>query len=180
MPIYEVRAVRPVIGRDVFVADTGSIMGDVHLGDEASVWFGAVLRGDYMPIRVGARTNIQDNAVVHITAGANGATLGHDVTVGHSAIVHGCTVGNFCLVGMGSIVLDGTNVGDESFIAAGSLVTPNTVIPARSFVMGRPAKVVRPVREEDLAWIRASAQAYMAHARDFRSTCKRLGPLDDA
>jgi len=174
MSLYELSGVRPALGRDVFVADTAAVIGDVHLGDEAGVWFGAVLRGDYMPIRVGARTNIQDNAVVHITAGMSGATVGDDVTVGHSAIVHGCVVGNLCLIGMGSVILDGARVGDESFVAAGSLVTPGKIIPPRSFVMGRPAKVVRPVREEDLAWIRASAAAYVAHARDFRTKCTRV------
>jgi carbonic anhydrase/acetyltransferase-like protein (isoleucine patch superfamily) len=175
MALYELRGIRPKLGRDVFVAESATVIGDVHLGDEAGVWFGAVLRGDYMPIRVGARTNVQDNAVVHITAGINGATIGDDVTVGHSAIVHGCTVGNLCLIGMGSVVLDGANIGDESFVAAGSLVTPGTIVPPRSFVMGRPAKVVRPVRDEDLAWIRASAAAYVTHAREFRTACTRIG-----
>jgi carbonic anhydrase/acetyltransferase-like protein (isoleucine patch superfamily) len=174
LSLYELNGVRPTIGRNVFVAENATVIGDVCLGEESGIWFGAVLRGDYFPIRVGARTNIQDNAVVHITAGMAGTTIGDDVTVGHSAIVHGCTVGNLCLIGMGSIVLDGANVGDESFVAAGSLVTPNTLIPPRSFVMGRPAKVVRPVRDEDLAWIRASAAAYVAHASDFRAKCKRL------
>jgi carbonic anhydrase/acetyltransferase-like protein (isoleucine patch superfamily) len=174
MAIYELNGVRPTLGRDVFVADSAAVIGDVHLGDGAGVWFGAVLRGDYMPIRVGARTNIQDNAVVHITAGMNGATIGDDVTVGHAAIVHGCTVGSRCLVGMGSTLLDGSVIGDESFIAAGSLVTPGTLIAPRSFVMGRPAKVKRPVEESDLVWIRGSAVAYVAHARDFMATCKRI------
>ena len=146
----------------------------MHLGEEASVWFGAVLRGDYMPIRVGARTNIQDNAVVHITSNESSAILGDDVTVGHSAIVHGCTIGHSCLIGMGSIVLDGALVGDESFVAAGSLVTPGTIIPPRSFVMGRPARVVRPVNERDLAGIREAASRYVQYAREFRDACKRI------
>jgi carbonic anhydrase/acetyltransferase-like protein (isoleucine patch superfamily) len=179
MSLYDLNGVRPTVGRDVFVADSATVIGDVQIGDDAGIWFGAVLRGDYCPIRIGSRTNIQDNAVVHITAGISGATIGDDVTVGHAAIVHGCTVGNLCLIGMGSIVLDGSNVGDESFVAAGSLVTPNTIVPPRSFVMGRPAKVVRPVREEDLAWIRASAAAYVAHARDFRAKCVKLRSVDD-
>jgi carbonic anhydrase/acetyltransferase-like protein (isoleucine patch superfamily) len=175
MALYELSGVRPTLGRDVFVADSAAVIGDVHLGDEAGVWFGAVIRGDYMPIRIGARTNIQDNAVVHITAGMNGTTIGDDVTVGHSALVHGCTVGNRCLVGMGSTVLDGAVVGDESFIAAGSLVTPGTIIPPRSFVMGRPAKVVRPVKDTDITWINGSAAAYVVHARAFALECKRVG-----
>jgi carbonic anhydrase/acetyltransferase-like protein (isoleucine patch superfamily) len=173
MAIYELKGVRPLLGRDVFVAEGARVIGDVHLGDGASVWFNAVLRGDYMPIRVGARTNIQDNAVVHITSGTNGATIGDDVTVGHGAIVHGCTVGNGCLVGMGSIVLDGAVVGDESFIAAGSLVTPGTVIPPRSFVVGRPAKVARPVTDRDLTSLREAATRYAQYAGEFRLGCKR-------
>ncbi len=175
MPVYELAGVRPVIGRDVFVADNATVIGDVHLGDEAGVWFGAVLRGDYFPIRIGARSNVQDNAVVHITAGKAATTIGEDVTIGHSAVIHGCTIGNRCLVGMGSIVLDGAVVGDDCFIAAGSLVTPGTVIPPRSFVMGRPAKVVRPVREQDREAIADGARLYVGYARDFRTKCRRVG-----
>lgn len=174
MPIYELKGISPRLGRDTFVADGARVIGDVDLGDEASVWFGAVLRADYMPIRVGARTNIQDNSVVHITAGESATTVGDDVTVGHAAIVHGCTIGHRCLIGMGSIVLDGAVVGDESFVAAGSLVTPGTVIPPRSFVMGRPAKVVRAVRDTDLVILRESAAHYVQYAREFRESCRRV------
>jgi carbonic anhydrase/acetyltransferase-like protein (isoleucine patch superfamily) len=147
----------------------------VHLGPEASVWFGAVLRGDYFPIRVGARTNIQDNAVLHITADVAKTTLGDDVTVGHGAIVHGCTIGHRCLIGMGSVVLDGAVVGDDSFVAAGSLVPPGMIVPERSFLMGRPARIVRPTNDVDLAWIRNAAESYVRYARDFRSGCKPIG-----
>jgi carbonic anhydrase/acetyltransferase-like protein (isoleucine patch superfamily) len=175
MSLYELRGTRPILGRDVFVADSAAVIGDVHLGDQAGVWFGAVLRGDYFPIRVGARTNLQDNSVVHITAGQAATSIGDDVTVGHAAVIHGCTIGHRCLVGMGSIVLDGAVVGDDSFIAAGSLVTPGTVIPPRSFVLGRPAKVARPVRDEDLAWIRQAAALYVGYARDFAAHARRIG-----
>jgi gamma-carbonic anhydrase len=175
MPLYELKGVAPQLGRDVYVAEGARVIGDVHLGDEASIWFGAVLRGDYMPIRVGARTNIQDNAVVHITSGQSGATLGDDVTVGHAAIVHGCTIGSGCLVGMGSTVLDGAVVGEGCFIAAGSLVTPGTVIAPRSFVIGRPAKAIRAVTDRDVAAIREAASHYVQYAREFRSQCKRIG-----
>jgi carbonic anhydrase/acetyltransferase-like protein (isoleucine patch superfamily) len=174
MAIYELKGVRPRLGRDVFVADGARVIGDVHLGDGASVWFGAVLRGDYMPIRVGARTNIQDNAVVHITSGESGAVIGDDVTVGHSAIVHGCTVGSGCLIGMGSIVLDGAVIGEQSFVAAGSLVTPGTIIPPRSMVMGRPAKAVRAVTERDLGTLREAAARYAQYAGEFREGCRRV------
>ncbi len=174
MPLYELAGVAPSLGRDVFVAENATVIGDVHLGDEAGVWFGAVLRGDYFPIRVGARTNVQDNCVVHITAGRAATTIGDDVTIGHAAVVHGCTIGHRCLIGMGSIVLDGAVVGDDSFVAAGSLVTPGTVIPPRSFVLGRPARAVRPIKDEDLAWIREAASLYVGYARDFRTRCRRI------
>ena len=175
MPVYELNGVAPRLGRDVYIADGARVIGDVHLGDEASVWFGAVLRGDYMPIRVGAGTNIQDNAVVHITSGQSGATIGEGVTVGHAAIIHGCTIGSGCLIGMGSIVLDGAVVGEGSFVAAGSLVTPGTLIPPRSFVVGRPAKATRAVSDADVATIRAAAVAYAQYAREFRVACKLAG-----
>jgi carbonic anhydrase/acetyltransferase-like protein (isoleucine patch superfamily) len=172
--LYELAGIRPTLGRDVFIADSATVIGDVHLGDEAGVWFGAVLRGDYFPIRVGARTNVQDNAVVHITADLARTTVGDDVTIGHAAIIHGCTIGHRCLVGMGSIVLDGAVVGDDSFIAAGSLVTPGTVFPPGSFVMGSPARVKRAVTEADRTWIRESAVLYVGYARDFRGKCRRI------
>jgi carbonic anhydrase/acetyltransferase-like protein (isoleucine patch superfamily) len=175
MPIYELKGIRPSLGRDVFVAETASIIGDVHLGDGASVWFGAVLRGDYFPIRVGARSNIQDNAVVHITAGTAAATIGDDVTVGHGATIHGCTVRDRCLIGIGSIVLDGAVIGEDSFVGAGSLVTPDTIVPPRSFVIGRPAKVTRKVTDEDLEWIHNASKLYAGYARDFLTSCKRIG-----
>jgi carbonic anhydrase/acetyltransferase-like protein (isoleucine patch superfamily) len=178
MGLYELYGVRPLLGRDAFVADTAAVIGDVHLGDEASVWFGAVVRGDYRPIRIGARTNVQDNVVVHIATtrgeAAGGATIGDDVVVGHAAVLHACTIGDRCLVGMGAIVLDGAVVGDESFIAAGSLVPPDTVVPPRSFLLGRPAKVTRTVTDAEVAAILDSAAKYVDFAREFRTGCVRL------
>jgi carbonic anhydrase/acetyltransferase-like protein (isoleucine patch superfamily) len=167
MAIYDLKGVRPTLGRDVFVAASASVIGDVVLGDAASVWFGAVLRGDYYPIRIGARTNIQDNAVVHITSGKASVTVGDDVTVGHSAIIHGCTIGSQCLIGMGSVILDDAIIEDECFIAAGALVPPRMRVPARSMVMGRPGRVVRALREADLAEIREAARLYVGYAKDF-------------
>lgn len=174
MAVHELNRVRPTIERDVFVADSASVIGDVHLGEQASVWFGAVLRGDYCPIRVGARTNVQDNVVVHIASETGPTTIGDDVTIGHAAVVHACTVGHRCLIGIGSVILDGAVVGDESFVAAGTLITPRTVIPPRSFVLGRPSKTVRPVTEAELAWIRKSAADYVRFGREFLENCNRL------
>ena len=167
MPVFELRGVKPTLGRGVFVAPTASVIADVVLGDESSVWFGTVLRGDCYPIRVGARTNIQDNAVVHVTGGKAATTIGDDVTIGHTAIVHGCTVGSRCLIGMGSIVLDGAIIEDDCFVAAGALVPPGMRVSARSLVMGRPARVVRPLKAADLEQIREAAALYMEYARRY-------------
>ncbi len=169
MPLYEHKGVRPQLGKNVFIAPNATVIGDVVLGDEASVWFGAVIRGDVFPIRFGARTNVQDGSVVHVTGGRAATTVGDDVTIGHMVLLHGCTVGNRCLIGMGSIVLDGAEIGDECLIAAGSLVAPRTVIPAGSMVMGRPAKVVRPLKDADLAMVREAGALYVGYAQTFRS-----------
>lgn len=175
MAIYECGSKRPSIGSGVFVADSASVIGDVSLGDECGIWFGAVLRGDEMPIRLGARTNVQDNGVVHITAGKSGTTIGDDVTIGHSAIVHACTIGHRVMVGMGAIVLDEAAIGHDCLIAAGSLVTPRTVIAPRSFVMGHPAKVVRKVTDAELEWTREAAKLYVRYGKELRERCRRIG-----
>jgi gamma-carbonic anhydrase len=167
MAIYELGRERPKIGEHVFVAPSASVIGDVLIGESSSVWFGVVLRGDVFPIRIGARTNIQDNSVVHVTGGKTMTTIGDDVTVGHSVIVHGCKVGNRCLLGMGSIVLDGAVIDDECFIAAGSLVPPGMHVPSRSMVKGRPGKVIRTLRPDELESIDFAARDYVRNARAF-------------
>lgn len=167
MPVFELKGVAPTFGRAVFVAPTATVIGDVVMGDESSLWFGAVARGDVFPIRIGMRTNVQDNAVVHVTGGKAATNIGDDVTVGHLAIVHGCTIGNRCLIGMGSIVLDGAVIEDDCFVAAGALVPPGMRVPARSMVMGRPAKVIRPLDQGDLDLIREASTLYVGYARDY-------------
>jgi carbonic anhydrase/acetyltransferase-like protein (isoleucine patch superfamily) len=171
MPVYELKGVRPVLGRDVFIAETAVVIGDVHVGDQSSVWFGTVVRGDCFPIRIGARTNVQDNVVVHVTGGASMTTIGDDVTIGHTAVVHGCTIGDRCLIGIGAIVLDDATIGEDSLVGAGALVTPETVVAPRSVVIGRPGRVVRVANEEDVARIRDSAARYIGYARDFLTGC---------
>lgn len=166
MPIHTFKGITPTVPPGVFVAPNATVLGDVVLGEGSSVWYGAVLRGDVFPIRIGARTNLQDNTVVHVTGGKASTTVGDDVTVGHAVILHGCTVGSRCLVGMGSIVLDGAVVEDECFIAAGALVAPGMRVPSRSLVMGRPGKVVRTLREADLEQIREAAALYVGYARE--------------
>jgi carbonic anhydrase/acetyltransferase-like protein (isoleucine patch superfamily) len=169
MALYEHMGVRPTLGRDVYVAPNATVIGDVHLGDEASVWWSTVIRGDVFPIRFGARTNVQDGSVVHVTGGKAATTVGDDVTIGHMVLLHGCTVGHRCLIGMGSILLDGAEIGDDSLVAAGSLVTPRSKFPPRSMVVGRPAKRLREVTEADLAMIREGGQLYVQYAATFRS-----------
>jgi carbonic anhydrase/acetyltransferase-like protein (isoleucine patch superfamily) len=170
MPLYSHRGVRPAVAPDVFIAPNAVVIGDVHVGPGSSVWFSTTIRGDVFPIRIGARTNIQDNSVVHVTGGKAKTSVGDDVTVGHMVLLHGCTVGSRVLVGMGSIVLDNALIEDDCVLAAGSLVAPGARIPARSLAMGRPAKVVRPLKNEDLAWIREAGALYCEYAKTFRSS----------
>lgn len=151
------------------VQESAVLIGDVELGPEASVWFGTVVRADIHHVRIGARTNIQDNSTIHVTRDRHPTIVGADVTVGHAAIVHGCVVEDGCLVGMGAIVMDGCVIGAESLVGAGALVTPNTRIPPRSLVLGRPGKRVRDVSEDELATMRAAASNYVALAREYRT-----------
>jgi carbonic anhydrase/acetyltransferase-like protein (isoleucine patch superfamily) len=174
MPIYELEGVRPRIGKAVLVAPNASVIGDVVVGDASSIWFGVVVRGDVFPIRIGSRTNVQDGSVLHVTGGKASTTVGDDVTIGHLALVHGCTIGDRCLVGMGSIVLDGAVIGEECFIAAGALVPPRMRVPPRSFVIGRPARVERSVRADELAQMREAGEHYVQLARTYLDGLKAL------
>lgn len=167
---------RPRMGRDVFLAPNATLIGDVEIADEASVWFSAVLRGDIGSIRIGPRTNIQDLACIHLTQGLSRTVVGADVTVGHGAILHGCIVGDRCLIGMGSILLDNVQVGEGSVIAAGAVVPPNTVIPPRSLVRGTPARVIREVNADEAKMGISGAEHYMEGARRFRAICGQLSP----
>jgi carbonic anhydrase/acetyltransferase-like protein (isoleucine patch superfamily) len=159
--------VLPSLGRDVFVAPNATLIGKVVLGDESSIWFGAVLRGDVGSISIGARTNIQDLTMIHVTDGISDTRIGEDVTVGHSTILHGCVVGDRCLVGMGSILLDNVRVGDDCVIGAGSLLTQRMVVPPRSLVMGRPARVLRQVTEDEMKLGIEGARHYVVNARKY-------------
>jgi len=151
---------KPTIGKSVFVAQGAVVLGDVTLGDYASVWFNAVVRGDLNRITVGHHTNIQDNAVLHL-ADEWPCLLGNYVTVGHAAIVHACTIGDESLVGMGATILDGAVVGDQSLIGANALVTQGQQIPAGSLVLGAPAQIVRPLTPQERAALKALAEKYV-------------------
>ena len=154
---------QPRLGQGVYVARGAVVVGDVTLGDFSSVWYNAVLRGDINRIVVGRHTNIQDNAVLHLESELP-CLLGDYVTVGHAAIVHACTVGDETLVGMGSVILDGARIGRQCLIGAKALVTPRTQIPDGSLVLGAPAKVVRPLTEEERKGLKLSAEKYSANA----------------
>jgi gamma-carbonic anhydrase len=153
----------PTIGRGVYIAKTAVVIGDVTLGEQSSVWYHAVLRGDINRIVVGHHSNIQDNAVLHL-ADDYPCLVGNYVTVGHSAIVHACTIGNECLIGMGAVILDGAIIGDQSLIGARALVTQATEIPAGSLVMGAPARVIRALTPEERAGLKSWAEKYVSNA----------------
>jgi len=170
MPIVrEVRGKSPRLGHNCWLAENATVLGDVVLGADCSVWYNAVLRGDVEAIRVGDRTNIQDGAIVHCTTGRTPTIIGNDVTVGHNAIVHGCTIYDNVLVGMGSIVLDGAEVHPGSIVAAGAVVLENTVIPSGCIYAGMPAKKVKelPV-DKAIEMIQASASGYAQYKEWYR------------
>jgi carbonic anhydrase/acetyltransferase-like protein (isoleucine patch superfamily) len=167
MPIVRAFAGRePQLGADVWIADNATVIGQVVLGDRVNVWYGAVLRADVGHIHVGADTNIQDLACLHMSTGLSNTDVGEQVTVGHGATIHGARIGDGALIGMGAIILDNAEIGEGSLVAAGSVVTPRTIIPARSLVIGSPAKVVRPLRDEELDQGRLSAMHYVELARE--------------
>jgi len=155
---------KPQIAEASFVASNATLIGDVRLGRDSSVFYGAVLRGDIETIRIGEGTNVQDGCIIHL-ADDLGATVGAYCTIGHAAIIHACTIGDLCLVGMQAVILDGAEIGDECLIGAGALVTSRTKIQPRSLVLGSPAKVVRPLTEAEILSLRASADKYITVSR---------------
>lgn len=162
------RGVVPTVALSAFIDESAQVIGDVMIGDESSVWMNAVVRGDVNHIRIGSRTNLQDGVIVHVQGEPSHPTLvGSEVTVGHGAILHGCTVADRCLIGMGVILLNGVQVGEGSIVAAGSLVTERTVVPPRALVMGSPARVRRAVTDEEYAAIRESAANYAKYRLDY-------------
>jgi carbonic anhydrase/acetyltransferase-like protein (isoleucine patch superfamily) len=158
----------PRLGKDVFVAANALVLGDVTLGDESSVWYGTVIRGDVHYIRIGARTNVQDRSVIHVSTGTHPTEVGELVTVGHGAIIHGCTIQDRTLVGIGAVVLDGVVVGEGSVVAAGALLPPGKSYPPRSLIVGAPAVRKREISEDELIWIQRSAERYVELAREHR------------
>lgn len=154
------QGVLPALGTGVFIAQTATIIGDVHIGEESSIWFGTVVRGDVHEIRIGARTNIQDNCVVHVTGGKFGTYIGDGVTIGHGAILHACTLGDNCFIGMGATVMDGVVVEEGGMVAAGALVTPGKVVRSGELWAGSPAKMLRSLSQGEIDYFPVSARKY--------------------
>jgi carbonic anhydrase/acetyltransferase-like protein (isoleucine patch superfamily) len=164
------RGVSPRVHPTVFIDDSAQVIGDVEIGEESGVWMNAVVRGDVHSIRVGRRSNIQDGTVVHAqsaTSGAHPTVIGNSVTIGHGALVHGCTIDDQCLIGMGAIVLNGAHVGMQSIIAAGALVTEGMKVPPKSLVMGSPAKVKRLLTQAEISEILAYADRYVGYRLEY-------------
>jgi carbonic anhydrase/acetyltransferase-like protein (isoleucine patch superfamily) len=150
----------------VYIAPTATVIGDVEIAPDSSVWFGAVIRSDVASIKIGRRTSVQDNAVIHVSEGVE-TVIGDDVTIGHSAVIHGSNIEDTTLVGIGAIVLDNATVGAGSIIGAGAVVTEEMVVPSRSLVLGVPGKVVREVTSEQIEWIKNNAEQYVQLARRY-------------
>jgi carbonic anhydrase/acetyltransferase-like protein (isoleucine patch superfamily) len=170
--IHAYQGVMPKIHPTAFVEDSAQVIGDVELGEDSSVWFNVVIRGDVNVIRIGRGTNIQDGTVIHVNRRSFPTILDEFVTVGHGARLHGCHVKSNCLIGIGAIVLDGVLLEEECLVAAGSLVAPGTKVPRGSLLMGAPARVRRSVTAEDLDLIHRSAQNYVKLRADYKAAAR--------
>jgi carbonic anhydrase/acetyltransferase-like protein (isoleucine patch superfamily) len=157
----------PAVHPTAFIDETAQVIGDVRIGPESSVWMGSILRGDVNAIHIGARTNVQDGAVVHVQRHTHATVIGDDVTIGHGALLHGCTIADRVLVGIGVILLNGSSIGEDCIVAAGALVTEGMIVPPRSLVMGSPAKVRRPLTDDEVRKVLAYAANYVNYRLDY-------------
>jgi len=173
MPIYRLGEKIPQLAASVWVAPNATVIGDVHLAENVSIWWNAVLRGDNDPITIGANTNIQDGAALHTDDGIP-LTLGRDITVGHLVMLHGCTVGDGSLIGIGSIVLNGALIGKQCLIGAGALIPEGKAIPDRSLVVGSPGRVIRELSDEQIARIAWSARHYVQNAQRYQHSLEEI------
>jgi carbonic anhydrase/acetyltransferase-like protein (isoleucine patch superfamily) len=174
MGLYRIGDKRPHLAPTAFVAREATLVGDVRVGDQASIWFGAVARGDNEPVRIGARSNVQEGAVLHADPGF-ALEIGDDVTVGHQAMLHGCTIGAGSLIGIQAVVLNGAVIGAGSLVGAGAVVTERKVFPPRSLILGAPAKVVRELTDADVAGLLQSAATYAGKAREYLADLEQVG-----
>lgn len=173
MPQYEIDGQRPSVPASAWIAPSADLIGAVKLGEDVSVWFGAVIRADNTDIVVGDRSNVQEGAMLHSDPGSP-CTVGADCTVGHHAILHGCTVGNCALIGMGATVLNNAVIGEECIVGAGALVTEGKSFPPRSLIVGSPARAIRQLDDQTAAFLKASATHYVERQRRFASGLKRI------
>jgi carbonic anhydrase/acetyltransferase-like protein (isoleucine patch superfamily) len=173
MAIYELDGIVPQIADTAWVADSAEVMGDVVLDSDVGIWFGVVVRGDTAAIRVGAGTNIQDLSVLHADVGTP-LTIGSGVTVGHKAMLHGCTIGDDSLIGIGAVVLNNAKIGKGCLVGAGALVTEGKEFPDGSMIIGSPARLVRSLTPEELQGLRSSAEHYVVNAQRFKSTLHKI------
>ncbi len=173
MAIYELDGVAPRMAASAWVADSAQVMGNVELGEGASVWFGAVVRGDTDSITIGAGSNVQDASVLHADIGMP-LVIGNRVTVGHQVMLHGCTIGDESLIGIGAIVLNGAKIGKNCLVGAGALVTEGKEFPDGSMILGSPAKAVRQLTPEQIEGLRQSAQHYIDNARRFQAGLRKI------
>ncbi len=173
MALYELDGVAPQLADGTWVADSAQVMGAVVLGENVSVWFGAVLRGDTEPITIGRNSNVQDLSVLHADVGSP-LTIGDNVTIGHQVMLHGCTVGDNSLIGIQAVVLNNAKIGRNSIVGAGSVVTEGKAFPDNSLIIGAPAKVVRTLDEAAAAKLRASAEHYVDNGRRFAKGLKKI------
>ena len=162
------RGTLPRVHPSAFIDDSAQVIGDVEIGEESSVWMCVVVRGDVNRVRIGRRSNVQDGTVVHVMSNTHPTTIGDNVTIGHGAIVHGCTIDDRCLIGMGTILLNGAHVGTESIVAAGTLLVESMTVPPRSLVMGSPGKVKRVLTPAEVAEIQMYADRYVSYRLDYK------------
>jgi len=165
--ILPYKKILPTLGDDVFIAENAIVAGDIEIGQESNIWFGVTMRGDVHEISIGKRTNIQDNSVVHVTRGVSGTYIGDEVTVGHGAILHACTVKNQAFIGMGAVILDEVIIEERAMVAAGAVVTPRKVVPSGQLWGGNPARYMRDLTEEEMAFFPKSADNYVRLAKEY-------------
>lgn len=174
MAIYQLDEHAPRIEASAWVADSAQVMGNVELGEDASIWFGAILRGDTEVLRIGRGTNVQDGSVIHADIGYP-VTLGDNVTIGHQVMLHGCSIGDGSLIGIQAVVLNGAKIGRHCLVGAGALVTEGKAFPDGSLIVGSPARVVRQLTPEQIDGLRRSAAHYVENARRFKAGLKKIG-----
>lgn len=170
------QGVKPTVPASCFIEETGIVIGDVVLGEHCSVWFHAVIRGDVHYIRIGDRTNVQDLCVLHVTHDTHPLIIGNEVTIGHGAILHGCTIKDRVLIGMGAIVMDGAVIGEDSVVGAGALVVEGMTVQPKSVILGSPGRVRRTVSEAELVWIKQSAENYVKYAGQYLDNSSKAKP----